>query len=126
MKELCRNIHSSKIGYMHHGQFCPKIFYNFSFTSYVCNETVNFFSRAEYKAVKEDSSHVLHSVYIGCVKDFKEKKELNAAMKKNNERAACSRALRKPSQTDDCDMSMTTSLLLSKISKSKPKKKKNL
>ena len=71
----------------------------------ILNVNQNFFSRAEYKAVKEDSSHVLHSVYIGCVKDFKEKKELNAAMKKNNERAACSRALRKPSQTDGCQCS---------------------
>ena len=60
MKELCRNIHSSKIGYMHHGQFCPKIFYNFTFQSYVCNETVKV-GKCKYNKLK---THIYVIIYF--------------------------------------------------------------
>ena len=43
--------------------------------------TIYYYS-AEYKTVKEDSSHQLHEVYINCVKEFKMQKEVNAAVGK--------------------------------------------
>ena len=40
MKELCRYVHSSKIGYYSGGKFIPKIFYNFEFLTYISSQSL--------------------------------------------------------------------------------------
>ena len=61
MKELCRNVHSSKIGFFSHGRFVPKIYYNFELEVYVCSDTVKVSIPLPQLCINMNSMYTFHA-----------------------------------------------------------------